>query len=83
MQKEFYVRNLPHWHPKYATFSIVFRLAGSLPKSVIDRLKEEHAKHERFLSGIDDGAKRREMILEYRSAHFEEFDSLLDSVRIG
>jgi REP element-mobilizing transposase RayT len=83
MEKEFYVRNLPHYHPKHATFSIVFRLAGSLPKSVIDRLKEEHAKHVRFLLGISNERKRREMILEYRSTHFEEFDSLLDTASNG
>ncbi|MEM9984088.1 MAG: hypothetical protein AAF804_03245 [Bacteroidota bacterium] len=37
----FYQRNLPHWQPKGATFAVVFRLAGSLPRQVVIALQEE------------------------------------------
>lgn len=40
-EREFYRRYLPHWHPKNATFFVTFRLAGSLPRVVIDQIREE------------------------------------------
>jgi len=40
--KHFYKRKLPHWQPEEATFFITYRLAGSLPISVIQKLKEEY-----------------------------------------
>lgn len=36
---EFYKRNLPHWHPPNAEFFITIRLANSLPKSAVKKLK--------------------------------------------
>lgn len=35
----FYRRNFPHIRPKDGTFFITFRLAGSLPKHIIERLR--------------------------------------------
>ncbi|MGB0106938.1 MAG: transposase, partial [Terriglobales bacterium] len=32
---------LPHWEKDYATYFITFRLADSLPKSVLDRIESE------------------------------------------
>jgi putative transposase len=37
-------RNLPHWQPEGGTFFITYRLAGTLPKSVIDDLKIERQR---------------------------------------
>lgn len=42
---EYYRRNLPHWQPKGAEFFITFRLAGSLPKDAVERLKEMRKQH--------------------------------------
>lgn len=43
----FYRRRLPHIQPEGAIFDICFRLEGSLPRSVIERLQEEReAKRE-------------------------------------
>lgn len=39
--EEFYKRKLPHIQPKGATLFVTFRLAGSLPQSVIERLRAE------------------------------------------
>ncbi len=40
-EPSFYRRDLPHIHPKDATFFITFRLAGSLPTDALQRLQEE------------------------------------------
>jgi len=37
----YYERNLPHYQPPGGTFFITFRLAGSLPKEIMERLSAE------------------------------------------
>ena len=44
---EFYRRYLPHWHPPGAQFFITFRLAGSLPRKVLQHIEEELAAYRR------------------------------------
>jgi len=39
--KQFYRRTLPHIQPPNATFFVTFRLAGSVPKSVLEQWKQE------------------------------------------
>ena len=39
--KPFYRRKLPHIHPPGATFFVTFRLAGSIPKVVLEQWKSE------------------------------------------
>ncbi|HWO00295.1 MAG TPA: hypothetical protein VNS63_13610 [Blastocatellia bacterium] len=41
--REFYRRNLPHFQPAGGTFFVTFRLAGSIPRAVIERWNVEHA----------------------------------------
>ena len=41
MATEFFYRHLPHWHPPDATYFVTFRLAGSLPGEVVERLRQE------------------------------------------
>lgn len=38
---DFYRRYLPHWHPPEATYFITFRLAGTLPREVIEQVERE------------------------------------------
>lgn len=61
--KEEYRRNLPHFQPKMAMFSITLRLNGSIPKTVIEDLKNNlpnrnavsnNAKSEAYIDTIDD-----------------------------
>ncbi len=52
----FYRRNLPHLHPSGAAFFVTFRLAGSLPAEVIERLRQELAEEERQLQARLSGA---------------------------
>lgn len=44
-----YRRNLPHWQAQDGVYATVFRLKGSLPKEVVERLQEERAEMEQFL----------------------------------
>ena len=39
--KQYYRRNLPHWHPPGAALFVTWRLYGSLPKHVLLMLKEK------------------------------------------
>lgn len=41
----FYQRNLPHWQPEHAEFFITFRLANSLPKEAISKIKRIKNSH--------------------------------------
>lgn len=55
----FYRRNLPHTHPSGATFFVTFRLAGSLPAEVIERLRQELTEEERQLRARLSGSALR------------------------
>lgn len=43
MNGVYYKRNLPHYQPGNADYFVTFRLANSLPKKVIDNLKNEYS----------------------------------------
>jgi len=46
--KQYYRRNLPHWHPPGAALFVTWRLYGSLPKAVLLMLEEKkHLKEGR------------------------------------
>ena len=61
----FYERRLPHYQPLDATFSVVLRLAGSLPREIIEELRRR--------SG------RSRPTIDFRGDdHFRLFDSSLD-----
>ena len=42
MSKEFYRRCLPHWQLPQATYFVTYRLAGSIPKEVMERVKAQY-----------------------------------------
>jgi REP element-mobilizing transposase RayT len=69
----FYKRNLPHWHPPNAEFFITFRLADSLPKSAIVKLKllQESLKN----SNVEAEKIQR--------AIFYKYEDLLDGAEYG
>jgi REP element-mobilizing transposase RayT len=80
---DFYRRHLPHYQPEAAKYFTTFRLAGSLPKEVIERLQKEREESGQYLSGIDDDKKRIESFRQLRQEYFEKFDSLLDGSSTG
>lgn len=69
---------LPHWELPRATYSITFRLHGSLPCEVITRLHEERMRIERMITGgvrplttIEEMHLRAEMETRYDDALHE------------
>jgi len=75
--KEFYKRNLPHYQPGNGIFAITFRLAFSLPKGIIDTLKEEKEDFERNILKLK-GKKLQDYKNEFERMYFETFDTFLD-----
>ncbi len=42
MKQQFYRRKLPHWQIPEATYFVTYRLYGSIPKSVIQKIRAEY-----------------------------------------
>ncbi|MEK6570820.1 MAG: transposase [Bacteroidota bacterium] len=82
-RKTYYHRHLPHYHPEDATFHIVFRLAGTLPQEVVERLRTEREHQEETLAGIRDERRKRDEWHLHHQAYFEKVDSLLDNDSSG
>lgn len=82
----FYKRHLPHWHPRGAKYFVTFRLAGSLPKVAVEKLKasreilnQEIAENLTKGNGSDklsDLHKRKRLLLK-------KYEDLLDSPETG
>ncbi len=78
-----YRRNLPHIHPPGATFFVTFRLAGSLPQEVLERLKEEREEEERQLKERLQGAALRREQYQLQKKFFGRYDDWLDRMAYG
>jgi hypothetical protein len=80
----FYRRKLPHWQPPGAEYFITFRLAGSLPREAIVRLKREQnaliGKSNLNQSRADNLSALRVKIHKYI---FSNYDQFLDEESIG
>ncbi|MCF6157611.1 MAG: hypothetical protein E3K32_03345 [wastewater metagenome] len=81
--KTFYRRNLPHYQPVGATFFVTFRLAGSLPREAVIRLKEERMQDEELLFKIKDEKVRKKRMADQHKRYFSAFDRMLDSAVNG
>ncbi len=79
----FYRRNLPHFQPPGATIFFTFRLAGSIPQQVLERLATEARLLDQALADIDnEKARRAQAHLEYRRL-FGRYDKALDACSVG
>jgi putative transposase len=79
----FYRRHLPHVQPPGATLFITFRLAGSIPTGVLQRLLMEAKRGEEILARIPDPQERiRRAYLEQRRL-FSKWDTVLDTAQSG
>jgi len=78
-----YRRNLPHLHPSGAIFFITFRLAGSLPAEVIERLREEFKGEERRLQNHFSGAALLSERYKIQKKFFGRYDEWLDKMAHG
>ena len=74
---------LPHYQPPDATYHVVFRLAGSLPAEVVERLRQEMLAHEKTIGGIGDERRKLDEYRAHQQAHFERFEQLLDGCTTG
>ncbi len=75
--KTFYRRHLPHWQPDGAVVFITFRLFGSLPQSILDKIGRlrENLKIE-----MDKGKMPGEEVMLRAQRLFELLDDSLDQV---
>jgi len=81
--KSFYRRRLPHIQPEGATFFVTFRLAGSLPTKVIEKLREERKQSEWLLAQIVDKAERDRQADLVSRRWFGKWDEFLDKASVG
>lgn len=85
----YYRRHLPHWQPEGAIYFVTFRLAGSLPLTAIEALKQ---KRNMLLKGLNQDSDISEIYSPFvstadRKSHlqlyverkiFQAYDDLLD-----
>jgi putative transposase len=81
--REFYRRNLPHIQPRGSTFLINFRLAGSLPRQVIEQLKIEAEQLETTLSKIIDPDQKAYLEDCEQRRLFDKWDDTLHESQYG
>jgi REP element-mobilizing transposase RayT len=81
--KPFYRRNLPHIQPEGATLFITFRLANSLPREVVEKLKAEQEETEKRINQIADKREREKQLDQARRHFFGKWDDALDSLVYG
>ena len=81
--RKYYRRNLPHFQPRGATFLVNFRLAGSLPTEVIERLKAESDEIEQRISKITNPGERFKIRDIEQRKLFGKWDDALHSTKQG
>lgn len=79
--KPSYRRNLPHIQPAGATFFLTFRLAGSLPQSIVDQWKQEREWLEPLRQSNPFHYDR--VKLDFERKWFAKFESVLDGSTHG
>lgn len=93
MEKQFYRANLPHLQPREETFFVTFRLHGSIPKQVIDRMKNEYEwtiqalekeveKAKKEVDGKQDSSREKDFkkrCYQEQKRYFLKYDNYLDS----
>ena len=77
--RPFYRRNLPHIQPPGAMLFITYRLAGSLPRAVIERLLAEQEALERRLAALPRGPEREALAYQELRRLFGRWDKALDT----
>jgi REP element-mobilizing transposase RayT len=77
--KPSYRRNLPHLQPPGATLFVTFRLAGSIPVAVLERLREEYEQALAQAEHITDEKERNERIYLEKRRQFGKYDAILDA----
>lgn len=78
-----YERYLPHIQPPGAILFVTIRLAGSLPKAVLERLRMEAEEGERLIRQTAEPAETGRLIYEEQKRQFGRFDAELDKAESG
>jgi len=78
-----YHRDLPHFQPAKATFFITFRLAGSLPKEVIVKLKSVYEHKLKRLNKTAPNNTLLERKYALTKSYWGIFDTILDTTDFG
>ena len=78
-----YRRNLPHIQPAGATLFVTFRLANSLPVTVLERLRTQFEEAERRIARCDDQTERARQQYLLQRRHFGQWDAYLDRAASG
>ena len=81
--RAYYHRRLPHYQPPEATLFLTFRLHGSLPAEVLDRLKAEAEENERRIEQTVDKADQNAVLYTEYKRQFGRYDAALDAAAQG
>ena len=81
--KPFYSKPLPHIQPPGVTLFVTYRLAGSIPQTVIRQLLDEREALERQIARIADPAGRQEQLAVAHKRLFAKWDAALDKAKTG
>lgn len=79
-ESDYYKRNLPHLQPSNAEYFVTFRLKGSLPQKVVQRLKKEQ---ELIKNDTKDLLNLTPTEKAKRNNIFKQYEELLDSSICG
>ncbi|MEO8446332.1 MAG: transposase [bacterium] len=76
--KFFYRRNLPHFQKEYSSYFLNFRLYGSLPTFLLNRLKNEYLSNKKMIIDSEDKLSQSKKIYDLQKKYFGKFDNYLD-----
>jgi putative transposase len=79
--KRFYRRHLPHHQPPGATLFVTFRLAGSIPRSVVEHLSQEAERRQGGLDTMSDPQERPRWSYIESNRLFGKWDAVLDEAK--
>ena len=81
--RAYYHRHLPHYQPPDVTLFVTFRLHGSLPVEIVERLRAEAEERERQIEKIEIRNDRKLALYTERKRQFGRFDEALDASTCG
>ena len=81
--KIYYKRNLPHFQPPGYAFFITFRLHGTLPTEVVNRLKAMKEERLKLVAGYNNSRVKSEKYSELKKEYFKLYDNYLDRASSG
>jgi REP element-mobilizing transposase RayT len=79
----YYRRNLPHYQQLGYVYFITARLAGTIPRSVYEKIRKNYSKELVKVSGYKNLTKRRRLYYELQEKSFQTYDSILDKSMYG